>query len=183
MGQHILLLNFPSVTEEGVIVVEDISVYDDILPVMCPTLQVTPPGGNSVIFDTSGTGWHTVLNACSIGLLPSTGCSESCPCLPDGIYNFRYSVAPNDQVFVEYNVMRTVQAMNRYFHLLCGLNIQCCIPDKELQYQLSQLDIIRNYILAAKLAVEECNRPEDGINILLFANTLMDKMSRCKPWC
>ena len=183
MGQHKLFLDIPDTSELGILVIKDISSYDDILPVTCPTLQITPPGYGSIVITPESTGFDLVLNACQVGLISASGCTSICPTLPDGIWTIRYSVAPNDQVYVVYRYMRTVEAMARYFQLMCALNVQCCTPSAELIYQMQQLDIIRNYILAAKLAVEECNRPSDGINILRFANSLMDKLSSCKPAC
>lgn len=185
MGKHKLSLNFPDTTNEGVVLIDDISTYDPLLTVTCPNLQITPPGYTMpASIDPLSTGFRLVLNSCSLGITPTGQCSTALPNLQDGPWNVRYSVAPNDDVYVEYWYMRTVKAMNRYYGLLCALNIPCCLPDQEMIYILQQLDIIRNFILSAKVTVENCGHDvEAGVNQLKFANELMDKMSRRKPFC
>lgn len=183
MGKHILRLRIPSMTDEGVFVIEDISTYDSVLPVSCETLQVTTPGAMSSTLVTVSRGFRSVLNACTVGILPGSSCGDSCPALPDGLYNVRYSVSPNDTVFVEYYHMRTTRAMNRYHNLLCHLDLQCCLPDQETQYQLQELDIIHNFILSAKVTAENCHHPQDAINQLRYANHLIDKLSTKRPFC
>ena len=185
MGQHILSLGFPETVNEGILLVDDTSTYDNILPVTCPNLQIMTPGFvTPASIDPLTKGFRLIFNSCTLGVSTTGSCSKSLPCLQDGIYNIRYSVSPNDKVYVEYLMLRNVKAMNRYYTMLCQLDLKCCLPDKETQYMLQQLDIIRNYIVSAKVTVESCaHDPEAGINLLRYANALMDKMSRRKPFC
>jgi hypothetical protein len=189
MGRHILQLNFPDCTNEGVFLIDDISIYDGgsailtsgttgtYLPVTCPNLQITPPGFISPTQISIIPSSHIILNACSMGVLGTNACSDGCPNLPDGMYNVRYSVSPNDQVYVEYKVMRITSAWNRCMAMLCKLNLECNLPDKDLQYQLSLIDIIKNYLLSAKVTVENEHQFTDGMNQYRYAVQLMDKMS------
>lgn len=185
MGQHILSLFFPPVTNEGILLIQDTSTYDKLLQVTCPNLQITPPGYSiPASINPLNSEFNLTMNACTLGITPINSCAQFLPNLPDGIWNVRYSVSPNDYVWVDYIYMRTTKAMNRYIDLLCMLNMSACLPDTELQYILSQLDIIHNYIVSAKGTAEGCNHDaESGINQLRYANALMDKMSRCKPFC
>jgi len=124
------------------------------------------------------------MNSCSLGISAAGACSPELPGLPDGIWNIRYSISPNDKVFVEYKYMRTVKAMNRYNAMLCSLKIPCCQPEQTTIYLLQKLDIIRNFILSAKVTVESCQHDgEAGINQLRYANFLMDKMMVRRPYC
>ena len=225
MGKHQLQLNFPDTTNEGILLIDDISIYDPtllsatatdtvtvtsntvitsqtppgsdipietattttttdertpcngyILP--CSTLEITPPGFiEPVVLSTTYTNFRLVLNACMIGIALPLNCGDSCPALPDGIYNIRYSVAPNDKVFVEYKILRTVQAINRYYDLLCQIGLTNNLPEQETEYQLEALETIYNYLLAAKVMVENRHQFTEGINVYRFACTLMDKMS------
>ncbi len=194
MGKHILKLSFPDCTDESVFLIDDISQYDGLaagisgststgLPVVCANLQITPPGffhptSLSVVPQS-----RMILNACQLGIAASTQCVSNCPNMDDGLYNVRYSVSPNDQVYVEYKVMRIVSATNRYYGLLCRVGLTPCLPDADVQEQLRNLDIIWNYLLAAKLAVEMKHQFADGISLYRFAVGLMDKMTNEPTRC
>jgi hypothetical protein len=196
MGKHILQLNFPDTTNDGVLLIDDISMYDSYLlglsssstsgsttpcsgfVVPCANLQITPPGYYTpTSIDVHYGNFRLVLNACTLGVSTAGSCASSCPTLPDGLYNIRYSVSPNDKVFVEYKILRTVQAMNRYYNLLCRIGLTPCLPSQELQYQINSLQTINTYLTAAKVMVENEHQFTEGMNLYRFAVELMDKMS------
>ena len=196
MGKHILQLNFPDSTNEGVFLIDDISIYDNTLLgissaisgsttppcsgviIPCANLQITPPGFYTPTLITVAYGnFRLVFNACTLGITGSINCVSSCPAIPDGLYNVRYSVAPNDKVFVEYKILRITQAMNRYYNLLCRIGLTNCLPSQELQYQINNLQTINTYLTAAKVMVENEHQFTDGMNLYRFAVELMDKMS------
>lgn len=183
MGKHILSLDIPPISNNGILLIDDTSVYDSILPVNCPTLQITYPGQvSSTLIDVTP-GFRAVLNACAIGVLSGTACSTSCLDIPDGIYNIRYNIAPNDKIYVEYFHMRTTQAMNWRMELLCNLRLQCCLPDRDVMQAINDLNLILGYLDAAKATVENCHDNTRGIELYRFAWDMMDKMSRNKPFC
>lgn len=195
MGQHILQLSFPDCTNEGVFLIKDISIYSGWtsgivpipgavpIPISCANLQITSPGFYSPTLLDVIPGYDLVLNACTLGVVGVNGCTDACPALEDGMYNIRYSVSPNDQVFVEYKVLRIVKALNRYYKLLWKLNLQPNLPDTDTQYQLQQLDIVYNYLISAKVTVENEHQFTDGMNLLRYAVSLMDKMSYSPTRC
>ena len=191
MGKHILQLNFPDCPNQGVFLIDDISIYDGVsptgigsttgLPIACGNLQITPPGYTVPSQLTVNPQFRLVLNACTLGMMPPQSCSGCCPDLPDGLWNIRYSVAPNDKVYVEYKILRIVEAWKRYMELLCRVGLTPCLPDNEVQQELMSLDIIRNYLLSAKGTVENKHQFADGMNQYNFAVELMDKMSYNRP--
>lgn len=182
MGKHILQLDVPPTSNEGVFLIDDISIYDSILPATCLNLQILPPGFNVPSqIEGMSTGFRLVLNACTLGILSSSNCATSCPVLPDGVYHIRYSVSPNDQVYVEYDVLRTTVALNRLNTVLCNAEIKCCIPDQEAQYIIDQCTLIRNFLLTAKLLVENKHLVADGISMYRFALSLIVKMEARRP--
>jgi hypothetical protein len=184
MAKHILGLEVIETTNTGIFRIDDTSIYDPLLPVNCPNIQILVPGYSTPCsIDPLAPNFRLILNACTIGITDAGNCSESLPVLPDGPYHLRYSVSPNTQAYVEYDYMRTTKALKRYYKLLCGVNLKCCLPDKETEYQLKELDIIYNFILSAKVTVEECHIIDDGVNQLRYANHLMDKLASRKPFC
>lgn len=184
MGKHILSINVPPLTNEGIFLVDDTSIYDSVLPVGNMNVQITPPGATTPTVITPGIrGFRLILNACMLGGAPVNSCSDSCPNINDGIYGIRYSVSPNDKVYVTYLYLRIVSAMNRQRTLLYRLNLPCCLPDKEQEYALNCLNIIEDYLISAQTNVNDCGNATDGINQYRYAVELMNKLSTRKPFC
>jgi hypothetical protein len=184
MSRHILQLEVPDVYNEGIFIVKDTSIYTSSLGVSCPSLQITPPGFSTptVITPTSHN-FEMILNACTLGITSPTNCATSCPNIPDGIYGIYYTVAPNDQVYVGYQYLRIVSAINRLNGLLCDLGLPCCLPDQEIEDQLKNISIIRGYLISAQTNVNTQKEYTDGINQYRYAISLMDKMTHRKPKC
>ncbi len=182
MGKHILQLQFPDTSNPGVFLIDDISIYDSILPVSCLNLQILSSGFNvPSSIDGMLPDFRLVLNACTMGMLAASNCTASCPILPDGVYHIRYSVSPNDLVYVEYDILRTTVAINRLNTILCNAGIKCCLPDQETQYLIDSCTLIRNFLLTAKLLVEDRHAVADGISMYQFALSLIVKMEMKRP--
>lgn len=176
MAKHILALETPVTVNEGVFIIRDTSIYTTLLQVACGELQILPPGYGTIGQISVTPGFNLVLNACTMGIMGPTSCSDGCPNLPDGIYHLRYDVSPNNMVFVEYNHMRTTHAINKLNGLYCEVDLKDCLPDQQQVYTLSQLDIIRDYLTVSKSMVEDQKDPEDGVNLYRYAMSLMTKM-------
>lgn len=86
-----------------------------------------------------------------------------------------YSVAPNTSVFVEYNHLRTTQTTNKYFNLLCDLEMSSCEPGADVKEKLEELRLIKGFIDAAKAKVEYCHEPQAGMELLIYAQKRLNK--------
>ncbi len=182
--RHILSLEVIEVSNEGIFIVKDTSIYTSAIGVACQSLQITPPGFDTpTVVVPSTQNFEIIFNACTLGITPAINCATSCPRIPDGIYSLYYTVSPNTDVYVGYKYLRITSAMNRRNQLLCDLALPCCLPDKELQYELRNLDIIRNYLISAQVNVNNLKDYSTGINEYRYAVDLMDKMSHRKPHC
>jgi hypothetical protein len=164
----------------------DTSVYltSPFIPVTCPTLNITVPGyGYSIqIEGTKMTDFvnngHTTITACDLNLQTSD-CGTSFVDIPDGIYIIKYSVSPNESVYVEYNHLRITQAMNKYYKILCDVDANGCEPTEKVKQKLQDLRMIKMYLEAAKSKVEFCHEPQKGMSLYNYAVKLLDKMN-CK---
>lgn len=178
MANHVLSLEVPTVMNPCILSIIDTSVYSPIVPVTCETLNVTVPGfSHSVQFDVSA-GFSEILTACDLQL-QTQQCGEQYANLPDGIYIIKYSVSPNDLVYVEYNHLRITQALIRWNKALCNLDLAACEPTKKVQEKLEKLRIIRMYLDAAKAKVEYCHEPQKGMSLYNYALKLLNKYE-CK---
>jgi hypothetical protein len=182
MANHVLSLEVPTVMNTCILKIMDTSVYSDLFPVVvCPTLNVTVPGFNysnqlegtqMTEFVNSG---HITLTACDLQL-QTVNCGSQYADLPDGIYIIKYSVSPNDQVYVEYNHMRISYALNRYYKTLCEVDVNACDPPFKTKQKLEQLGLIKMYLEAAKAKVEFCHEPQKGMSLYNYALKLLNKL-------
>jgi hypothetical protein len=163
----------------------DTSVYNQDIPIKCPTLLITVPGFTySVQYtDIAGSGHYVTINpgfiinltACDLEI-QTLNCGTIYNDLPDGIYAIKYSVSPNEYVFVEYNHLRITKALYKYQALLCDLDLAACDPLTSVKDKLNQLRLIRMYLEAAKSQVEFCHHAQKGMELYNYAVKLLDKM-------
>jgi hypothetical protein len=97
--------------------------------------------------------------------------------LPDGIYVIKYSVSPNDIVYVEYNHLRITKALQKYDALLCELELPPCSPAPDKKLRLAELMEIKGYLEAAKATVEVCHNAEKGMALYNYALKRLDKLN------
>lgn len=179
MAQHKLSLEVSETMNLSILRIEDTSIYSETIPVECPILEVTVPGfryavqfGKNVIKPA----FRVSLTPCDLEL-QSTGCIDNPSALPDGIYIIKYSVSPNDVVYVEYNHLRMTKALLNYSKVLCELDVAGCEPNSETAKKLEELRKIKMYLDAAKAKVEVCHEPKKGMEIFTYANKLLSKFS------
>lgn len=174
--KHQLSLEVPDTNNVKVLRIFDTSLYAENFDTTCGLLQITSPGFNLPVNIDVLPHYNLVLNACTLGL-QRTGCGETSAVMPDGIYIIRYSVAPNDKVFVEYNHLRTTQTINKYFSELSKLELAGCEPQADVKERLAELTLIKSFIDAAKIKVEYAHSPHEGMELLIYAQKRLNKFS------
>lgn len=176
MANHVLSLEVPDVMNPCIIKIFDTSVYASSMPVVCPTLNVTVPGFNYSSQLEVEQDFNLTLTACDFNL-QTTGCDTADYAnLPDGIYVIKYSVSPNEYVYVEYNHLRITRALIKYQKLLCDLDVANCEPSEKVKSKMDQLQTIKLYLEAAKSKVEYCHEPKKGMQLYDYAVKLLNKM-------
>ena len=181
MANHILSLEVPTVMNPCILKIFDTSVYSTLIPVTCPTLNITVPGfGYSVQLDVTENFAETI-TACDLQL-QTVDCGTVNVDIPDGVYIIKYSVSPNETVFVEYNHMRITQALNKYYNVLCDVDAAACDPPFKIKQRLEELRLIFMYLQASKGKVEFCHEPQKGMSLYNYAMKLLNKMTctNCK---
>ena len=73
--------------------------------------------------------------------LQTTSCSSTRSSINDGIYIIKYSVSPNDKVYVEYNHLRVTEILTTYYKKLCELDVQPCQPSSQVSASNGRDDI------------------------------------------
>lgn len=178
---HRLSLEVQESLAECNIRIKDTSIYAEGIEPTCLKLDITAAGFNypveikepliSPYFDIP-------LTACSL-MLQKDGCGKRFDILPDGVYIIKYSVAPNDYVYVEYNHLRRTKALNLYYKELCDFNLRDCEPTKCNEEKFNRLQKIKMYLDAAKAKVEVCKSPKEGMELYNMAMKLLSNKN-CK---
>lgn len=180
--KHKLSLAIPDTMNNWSMTIQDMSVYTELIPVSCLTLQVLVPGFiKAVTFDENSvpalaTGFIRHLTACNLEL-QTTSCGTRFDPLPDGIYVVRLSVSPNEIVYVEYNHLRITQALIKWKERLCELQLAACDPTTDKLLKLDKLMEIRGKFEAAKAMVEVCHKAEKGVELFNYAVKELDKLN------
>lgn len=157
----------------------DDSEYNTKLPVQNGRLEVTSPGfAYAQVFDVKPY-FNMALNASILGIL-KTKSYKLLADLPDGIYHIKYSIAPNAELFVEYDYFRSVKLIEKYARITCAL------LQKKRDYTVQEFDEIKQEILwihqlidSAKYEVEICDNPQRGLDLYNEAGHILNKYVSC----
>tara|TARA_B110000967_G_C18891555_1_gene567745 strand:+ start:3138 stop:3683 length:546 start_codon:yes stop_codon:yes gene_type:complete len=175
-AKHILSLESYFVSNPEIFHLKDTSEYAKNLSIDCTELLITVPGYNKPALIEVSPGFDLTINACSLNIQTSN-CGSSRIDIPDGLYIVRYSVAPNDKVYVEYNMLRTTSLMNMYYDKMCSIDVTTCLPSSEQSELMSEMSFIRTLIDAAKSKVEYCGSPSQGLELFEFAKNRLEKVT------
>jgi hypothetical protein len=174
--KHILSLEVPTVANCEILSINDTSQYTELLPVDCPELLITTPGFNSPALISVTQNFNLNITACDLGL-QTVDCANKNAALPDGVYVIKYSVSPNDKVYVEYNHLRVSKILTLYFKILCDIDLKTCPPDYDQRELVSKMYYLRTLIDAAIARVEYCSSPNQGMDIYNYALKELQKIS------
>lgn len=174
MGRHILGVDVIPTVNDQILHLFDTSAYTDGLTVTCPRLEISIPGFRTPRLLEPVQNFNLTLNGILLDLIsPET---DFLPPLPDGVYHIKYSISPNDKVYVEFDHLRTVNFEKRLFQQRCELNMSTCSPTEEIHENLKKLREIDDYLKAAVASVEICEEdPEKGIALFIYTKKLFDR--------
>lgn len=152
----------------------DASSYNPDIDTTDGVLEVTPPGFSCPVEFAVLPGFSITLNSSTLNIAPAVT-SEDLINLPDGVYKYKYSIAPNDQLYVEYSSLRECAILQKYYQEVCKLFAsRIRVTPKAFQLMRRNLIWIKELIDAAKYKVEECLEEEAGIELYNEANRLLD---------
>ncbi len=183
MSQHRLSLEAPDTMNLCLLRLVDTSQYNVLSPVTCVRLLITVPGFSSAVeIPNPQPGFIYNFTACDLGL-QTTQCGTQFFDLPDGIYILKYSVAPNEFVYVEYNHLRITKALRIIYDILCDLDRGACEPPTKVKEKMMELHYIEMVLKGAKGDVEFCLNPQRGMQNYSYALRLLDKLRCCTTTC
>lgn len=143
----------------------DNSLYNPALPVTNAILEITPPGYDCPVIFNVQKYFNTAFNSTLLTLTSSLEESQLVA-LPDGVYTIKYSIKPNNSLFVEYDLMRTCQATYSYINEICRLfDSRCDISRKTFEMKLQKLRWIRELLDVSKYMVEDKGKRKEGLDL------------------
>lgn len=157
----------------------DNSFYNPSITPSNAIIEITPPGYDCAVAFEVEPYFNTVFNSSLLKISPTNSYSQLIP-LPEGIYKIKYSINPNENLFVEYEYLRNCQQVTRFAKAICELyGDKCDISRKEFEEKRKELIWIKELIDAAKYLVEECGESKKGLELYNEATTLLNKVNDC----
>ena len=173
MSKHFLSLAIPDTYNPKILTINDESEYAVDLAVDGAKLEIYSPGFNRPIQIDVEQGFQSNISACALNIQRSQ-CGQAQADLPDGVYSIRYSVSPNAEVFVEYDYLRVTAVTNLLNVALGKLQLQPIALDQTTTDKIKELRLIRTFIDAAKIRVEDQHKTTEGVELLAYAKKRLD---------
>ncbi len=139
-------------TSTFTITVVDTSTYPDNPPTeSAPTMEVTPPGFNTVSIPFVMQGYNTY-NSSNLNISALNTVEQ----IPDGIYTFKYSVAPAYENFIERSIIKVDKLQEKFDIAFLTLDLMEC--DRAIKTQaFVTLNTIYIFIQSAISAANNCS--------------------------
>lgn len=157
------------------LVIKDVSAYNENLPVECGQLSIKVPGFNRIKYYDVLKGFEKIVNLSNLEIQIVNDYSNLNN-LPDGAYHIKYSINPNDKLYVEYIYYNIFNLQRKYFTKLhCFMENKCELSRKEQLLKIDELYKISNMIDMIKITAEDCG---DIQNADLLYNECVDLINK-----
>lgn len=156
----------------------DTSWYNPDIIIETPTIEILPPGyviATSPFFMTKAL---NVYNSNGVGITKAS-CEEALIELPDGIWKFKYSICPNDKLFIEKFFLRTDKIQCRYTQAFLNLDLSDCDSNEDKKTKMKKLEEIEFYINGA-IAAANNQDPKLATDLYQKADKLLDRYGNCR---
>lgn len=155
----------------------DTSWYNPDITIETPTIQIQAPGysyASSPFFMTKAL---NVYNSNGLGITKAT-CQEELVDLPDGLWKVKYSICPNDKLFIEKFFLKTDKIQCRYTQAFLSLDLNLPGSSESEKLKRSRLSDIEFYINGAVSAANNQNA-KLASDLYKKANKLLDQFGDC----
>ena len=108
-----------------ILIVKDASWYNPEIAVTNARIDLQYPGSTDYFSIPVGKNFNYVINSNTLNITNVTH-SDNLSELPDGIWTIKYSICPNDELFVEYTFLRNTKQLIKWHNLYCSIQIDRC---------------------------------------------------------
>ncbi len=158
----------------------DTSWYNPDITIEDTTIGILPPGYVNVAYPFFMPRSLNVYNSNSVGITKAT-CEDELLDLPDGLWKIRYSICPNDKLFIDRFFLRVDKIMCRYNQAFLNLDLSNCDNPVNISKK-TKLDNIEFYITGAIGAANNQN-PKLASDLYKKANKLLDRYLQDQGLC
>lgn len=168
-----LILDFQETGDLRTLRINDSSFYNPKIKVENAILEVTPPGYLEPVKFNVKDHFSIVLNSSNLKLA-KVNVYRDLKDLSDGIYEIKYSINPNNKLWVEYDHFRTSALYRSYYEKLAKLKLDPYPLSLENQKHLKKLREAEVFLKAAKVEVEYSNNRSRGLDLYNYAKELIN---------
>ena len=105
----------------------DTSWYNPDITVETPTIEILVPGYSVAASPYFMFQALNIYNSNGLGITKAS-CEEDLVTLPDGLYKVRYSICPNDELYIERFFLRIDKLQCQYTQAFLNLDLKCDTP-------------------------------------------------------
>jgi hypothetical protein len=145
-----------------VLIVNDASFYNPDIAVTNAKLEIQYPNSNVFINIPVSKNFSYKVNSNTLNIT-KVNKKNALSKLPDGLWTIKYSICPNDALFVEYTFLRNINQLIKYNNLYCELELNKCDKKSYLE-ELKKLREIKDLIDASEY-LADCGKYEKSIEI------------------
>lgn len=155
----------------------DTSWYNPDITVETPTIEIYPPGYSYSASPFFMIKALNIYNSNGVGITKAS-CEEELIDLPDGLWKVKYSICPNDKLFIEKFFLKTDKIMCRYTKAFLNLDLSMLDTDSEKKKR-KKLEEIELYIQGA-IAASNNQNAKLASDLYKKASNLLDKYGSCE---
>jgi hypothetical protein len=150
--------------------VVDTSWYNPDITVETPTIEILPPGYTVAASPFFMIKALNVYNSNGLGITRAS-CEEDLVDLPDGLWKIRYSICPNDQLYIERFFLKTDKIQCAFTQAFLKLDMKCDNPTSAEKRR--KLDEVEFWIKSAISAANNQNA-KDAHDFYIKADKLLN---------
>lgn len=150
----------------------DTSWYNPDITIESPTIEIVPPGYTHAVSPFFMIRALNIFNSNGLGLTKAS-CEEELIDLPDGLWKIKYSICPNDKLFIERFFLKTDRIQCRFTQAFLNLDLSSLNTDIQKKKK-ANLDDIELYINGAIAASNDQNA-KLASDLYKKANKLLDR--------
>lgn len=155
----------------------DTSWYNPLIKVEESTIEIIPPGYKYAVSPFFMPGALNVYNSNGVGITKAS-CEEELQDLPDGIWRIKYSICPNDKLFIEKLFLKTDKLQCKYDQAFLSVDLDYPSGDENQKIKRKELAEIEFYIQGA-IAASNNQDANTAIELYSKAEKLLNKFGKC----
>jgi hypothetical protein len=150
----------------------DTSWYNPDIIVETPTIEILPPGYTYAVSPFYMIKALNVYNSNGVGITKAS-CEEELVDLPDGLWKVKYSICPNDKLFIEKFFLRIDKLQCKYDQAFLSLDLKGDPADREKVRKLKEVE----FYMQGAISASNNQNAKDAHDFYLKAEKLLSKYS------